>query len=153
MSRRISFLLPALTIAMSACASDQDAARRSMNTRFSAANCAAEGQQLDNASGSCVAVRPAHRVASINSESRAVAPASSHKTPIESHAIIDESLKSETKLMTGLVALLRSRGYQCGAVSSARPFSTSNGFSLTCDHARHRYAIEATKGSWDIRTE
>jgi hypothetical protein len=127
-----------------------------MNTRISAANCAAQGQQLDNASGSCVAFRPVHRVASIDSESRAVtpsSPASSHKTPIESHATIDESLKNETKLMTGLVALLRSRGYQCGAVSSARPFSTSNGFSLTCDHARHRYSIEANKGSWDIRTE
>jgi hypothetical protein len=149
-------LIPALAIGISACASHQDAVRGSTETRVTAADCAAENRKLDIASRRCVAIRPSQRVASIKPPSRAapqLAPISIRAAPIEPRAIIDDSLKGETKLMTDMIALLRSRGYQCNAISSARPFSTSNGFSLTCDHARYRYEIEANKGNWDIRAK
>jgi hypothetical protein len=154
MTRRI--LVPALTILISACASHQDAVRGSMEIRVTAADCAAQGRKFDVASGQCVAIRKSQRVASIKPNSRAapqLAPTSRVGAPIEPQAIIDDSLKGETKLMTDMVTLLRSRGYQCDAISSATPFSTSNGFRLTCDHARYRYEIEPNKGSWDIRAK
>jgi hypothetical protein len=144
------FLIPALTIGIGACASHQDAVRGPTGTRVTAADCAAESRKLDIASGKCVPIKP------IKLRSRAapqLTPTSNRGAPIEAHAIIDDSLRGETKLMTDMIALLRSRGYHCDAISSARPFSTSNGFSLTCDHARYRYEIEANKGSWDIRAK
>jgi hypothetical protein len=150
MTRRI--LVPVLTIGISACASHQDAVRGSTQTRITAADCAAESRKLDIASGRCVAIR----VASIKPQPRAapqLTPTSNRGTPIESHAIIDDTLKGETKLMTDIIALLHSSGYHCDAISSARPLSTSNGFRLTCDHARYRYEIEANKGSWEIRAK
>jgi hypothetical protein len=152
--RRI--LVSALTIGISACASHEDAVRRSTETRVTAADCAAQSRKFDVASGQCVDIRPFQRVASIKPQSRAapqLAPITNPAAPIEPHAIIDDSLKGETKLMSGMIALLRSRGYQCGAISFARPFSSSNGFRLTCDHARYRYEIEANKGNWDIRAK
>jgi hypothetical protein len=154
MTRRI--LVPALTILISACASHQDAVRGSMETRVTAADCAAQSRKFYVASGQCVAIRKFQRVASIKPKSRAAPQLGStlkEGAPIEPHAIIDDSLKGETKLMTDMVTLLRSHGYQCGAISSATPFSTSNGFRLTCDHARYRYEIEPNKGSWDIRAK
>jgi hypothetical protein len=148
MIRRI--LVSALTIGISACASHQDAVRGPTEARVTAADCAAERRKLDITSGQCVPIRP------IKPRSRAAPQltlTSRHGVPIESHAIIDDSLKGETKLMTDMIALLRSRGYHCDAISSARPFATSNGFRLTCDHARYRYEIEADQGSWDIRAK
>ena len=146
--RRI--LISALTISFSACASHQDAVHDSTETRATAADCAAERGPLDIAFRQCVPIR------SIKPRSRAalqLTPTSNHVARIESHAIIDDSLKGQTKLMTDMIALLRSRGYHCDAISSARPFTTSNGFRLTCDHARFRYEIEADEGSWDIRAK
>jgi hypothetical protein len=149
--RRI--LVSVLTIGISSCASHQDAARHSTETRGTAVDCAAESRKLDI---QCVLIGPFQGVASAKPRSRAapqLAPISIRGAPIEPHAIIDDSLKGETKLMTDMVMLLRSRGYRCDAVSSARPFSTSNGFRLTCDHARYRYEIEPNKGNWDIRAK
>jgi hypothetical protein len=147
MTHRI--LIPALAIGISACASHQDAVRGSTETRVTASDCAAENRKLDIASGKCVPIKPI--------KPRSTAPqltaTSNRGAPIESHAIIDDSLKGETKLMKDMVALLRSRGYQCDAISSARPFSTSNGFRLACDHSRFRYEIEPNKGGWDIRAK
>lgn len=150
-----SILVATLTTAISACAPHQDTMRRSIEPRVSAPDCAAEGRQFDEASRQCVAIRPIHRAALIKPRTGAdqSASAPNHGMPIEPHATIDQSLQGETKLMSGMVALLRSHGYQCEAISSAKPFSTSDGFRLTCDHARHRYRIEANKGSWDIRAE
>jgi hypothetical protein len=152
------FFIPALTFGISACTplQHQDVVRNPMQTRTTATDCAGQGRQLDRASGQCVVIPIGRRVASTTSPSRAPTQSASMSTtgaPIEPHAKIDDSLRDETRLMAGMVTLLRSRGYQCNAISSAKPFSTSNGFKLTCDHSRHRYDIEANKGSWDIRVE
>jgi hypothetical protein len=154
MARRI--LIPALAIGISACASHQDAVRGSTEARITATDCAAENRKLDRASGQCVPIRPIQTAASIKPAPHAATqlpPISIRGAPIEPSAIIDDSLKGETKLMTDMIALLHSRGYRCSAISSAKPFRTSNGFSLTCDHARYRYEIEANRGNWDIRAK
>jgi hypothetical protein len=151
---RVSIL--ALMIGMAGCAPlHEEASHHSMETRLAVADCASEGLRRDPASGRCVSIAAKPRVTTLKPRAPGVDKpvTTASGVPIEPNASIDARLKDETKLMSGLVALLRSRGYPCGTLSSARPFSTSNGFKLACDRARYRYAIENDNGSWHIKTD
>jgi hypothetical protein len=151
---RVSVLI--LIIGVSGCASPhEDVTRLSVETRPHAADCASQGRRLDPVSGRCVRIPATRQVAAPKPLSPTAEQAASTAKgfPIEAHASIDDRLKGETKLMSGLVALLRSRGYSCAAISSARPLSTSNGFKLTCDRSQYRYDIENDNGSWLIKID
>jgi hypothetical protein len=72
---------------------------------------------------------------------------------VEPDAEIDDTLKGESKLVSGLIGLVRARGYQCGAVSAVKPSNAANGFDLACDHHRYKYAIEDSQGGWKITSK
>jgi hypothetical protein len=113
------------------------------------ANCA-QGQQLDQNTGQCVArptpPKPQPRIASRAPKSNE----SSVGKLLEPEAALDDTLKDDTKLLSGLVGVIRANSYPCDTVSALRQFEASNGFRLACDGFRHRYDIEDKGGRWIV---
>jgi hypothetical protein len=112
----------------------------------SADECSAQGQQIDASTERCVAVPP--KAASRSAKAQAhVAPqsvtamADTLGEPVEPDADIDSTLKDETKLISGLVGLVRAHGYRCDTISAVKTFSTSKGFKLACDRFGDKYDI------------
>jgi hypothetical protein len=118
------------------------------------ADCAAQGsQQPDPASKPCAdatqqaakpPAKPRARTATTATEFQ------SHGVAVEPDAKIDGKLKGEVKLVSGLVGLVRARGYQCDTVSSIEAYNTDNGFRLACNHSGYRYEIENRSGDWAV---
>jgi len=115
-----------------------------------AEDCAAQNKQIDQASGQCVAKTPAKPRVRVAARQPAPDPVSAI---LEPDAVLDDTLKDDTKLISGLVGLVRARSYPCEAISAVRPFETLNGFRLSCDHFRYKYAIEDKSGRWVISVE
>lgn len=117
----------------------------------SADECWARDQQIDASTGQCVAIPP--KAASRSAKARARVAAQSVTAladtlgePVEPDADIDSTLKDETKLISGLVGLVRARGYRCDTISAVKTFSTSNGFKLACDRFSDKYDIKDRGG-------
>jgi hypothetical protein len=113
--------------------------------------CSAGEQQIDASTGRCVAVPP--KVASRSAKARvhvaaqsATAMADTLGEPVEPDADIDNALRDETKLISGLVGLVRARGYRCDTISAIKTFSTSKGFKLACDRFGDKYDIKDRGG-------
>jgi hypothetical protein len=115
-------------------------------------DCAAQGRQLDPTSKQCVdATSQAAKPAKPHARTAPTATEfQSHGVAVETDAKIDAKLKGEVKLVSGLVGLVRARGYQCDTVSSIEAFSTDNGFRLACNHSGYRYEIENRSGDWAV---
>jgi hypothetical protein len=121
------------------------------------ADCTAQGRQLNTTTEQCelapettAAQKP--RVREVRSPAPPASPAPSPNAGIavEPGAAIDNTLKGETKLVNGLVRVVRARGYQCDAISAVKPYSTSNGFRLACDRSRNKYQIEPRNDGWSV---
>jgi hypothetical protein len=117
----------------------------------SADECSARGQQIDASTEQCVAAPP--KAASQSAKARArvaaqsvTAMAETLAEPVEPDADIDRTLKDETKLISGLVGLVRAHGYRCDTISAVKTFSTSNGFKLACDRFSDKYDIRDRGG-------
>jgi hypothetical protein len=149
-----------LTLSVSACGPllHRDGAGNSTPPYPTAADCALQGRQLDLNTEQCgVAPPPKAARSSANARMR-VATQSSTTEPnagitIEPDAVIDDTLKDETKLISGLVGLVKRHGYQCNTISAVKPISTSNGFKLACDHLRYKFDIKDEGGRWIITVE
>jgi hypothetical protein len=150
MKRRVFVALVAL--ALGACAPMLQLPNiGTLNTaNVTAADCSAKGQQLDPATAQCVTAPPKPRV---RAQSAPPSPSTSALSAVEPGAEIDDSLKGETKLLSGLVGLVRAKGYRCNAVSGVKPFSGGNGFKLSCDRFGYTYNIERRDGSWAVAAE
>jgi hypothetical protein len=116
------------------------------------------GQQIDARTDRCVAVPP--RAASRLAKNRmrvaaqsATAMADTLAEPVEPDADIDNALKDETKLISGLVGLVRARGYRCDTISAVKTFSTSKGFKLACDRFSEKYDIKDRGGQLVITVD
>jgi len=123
----------------------------------SADECSAR-QQFDPSTERCVAVPP--RAASRLAKNRvrvaaqsATAMADTLGEPVEPDADIDNALKDETKLISGLVGLVRARGYRCDTISAVKTFSTSKGFKLACDRFSEKYDIKDRGGQLVITVD
>jgi hypothetical protein len=114
-------------------------------------DCTGQGRQLDPVSKQCV-VAPTPQVvrSPAKPQPRTVTEIQSYGVAVERDAAIDETLRGEAKLVSGLVGLVRARGYQCDTISAIEPIRTSNGFKLTCNHFAHRYEIENKSGDWAV---
>jgi hypothetical protein len=126
--------------------------------RHSADECSARGQQIDASTERCAAVPP--RAASRLAKNRvrvaaqsATATADTLGEPVEPDADIDNALKTETKLISGLVGLVRARGYRCDTISAVKTFSTSKGFKLACDRFGDKYDIKDRDGQLVITVD
>ena len=120
-----------------------------------AEECATQGKQLDQATGECLAkastAKPrAHVAARPTASGPGVDPVNAIMEP---DATLDDTLKDDTKLISGLVGLVRANSYRCDAISAVKPFDKLNGFRLACDHFRYKYAIEDRGGRWMITVE
>jgi hypothetical protein len=117
----------------------------------SAGACSVQGQQIDATTERCVAVPPKADSRSAKARVRratqsVTAMADTLGEPVEPDADIDSTLKDETKLISGLVGLVRARGYRCDTISAVKTFSTSNGFKLACDRFSDKYDIKDRGG-------
>jgi hypothetical protein len=126
--------------------------------RHSADECSARGQQIDPSTERCIAVppkaawRPAKTRVRVATQSATVM-ADTLGEPVEPDADIDNALKHETKLISGLVGLVRAHGYRCDTISAIKPFSVSNGFKLACDRFSDRYDIKNRGGQMVITVD
>jgi hypothetical protein len=127
----------------------------------SAASCASQGLQLDINASACVMPPPQRRVAS-SAQARAPVAASSPaptpntgtaNVPIEADAAIDDDLRRNAKLLSELVKFVRENDYRCDAVSAARSFVRSRGFSVVCNRFSNRYEIEDKGGHWIVNAK
>jgi hypothetical protein len=84
---------------------------------------------------------------------RPTAPATAPTVPIEPDAAIDDSLKSETKLMAELVTAVRTKEFRCDSISTLRSLQNSHGYKLVCNGFQHRYNIEDKGGRWAVTVE
>lgn len=129
-----------------------------IQSHHSADACSARGQQIDPSTERCVAVppkaasRPAKIPVRVTIQS-ATAMADTLGEPVEPDADIDGALKHETKLISGLVGLVRARGYRCDTISAIKPFTVSNGFKLACDRFNDRYDIKDRGGQMVITVD
>jgi hypothetical protein len=150
MKRRV--LVAAASLALGACAQFSLVPNtEALNTpNVTAADCSAKGQQLDPATAQCVAppVKPR-----IRARSAPPTPSTAALNAVEPGAEIDDSLRGETKLLSGLVGLVRANGYRCNAVSGVKPFSGGNGFKLSCDRFGYTYSIERRDGAWAVAAQ
>jgi hypothetical protein len=117
----------------------------------SADECSAQGQQVDASKERCVAVPPKAASRSAKAPARdatqsVTAMADTLGEPVEPDADIDSTLKDETKLISGLVGLVRAHGYRCDTISAVKTFSTSKGFKLACDGFGDKYDIKDQGG-------
>jgi hypothetical protein len=124
----------------------------------SADECSAPGQKIDASTERCVAAPP--KAASQSAKVRArVAPqsvtamADTLAEPVEPDADIDSTLKDETKLISGLVGLVRAHGYRCDTISAVKTFSSSKGFKLACDRFGDKYDIKDRGGQLVITVD
>lgn len=75
-------------------------------------------------------------------------PAFAQSVPIESDAIMSESLSRG--LIEPAVTMIRAYGWKCDSISALVPFLMSRGFSVTCNHSRYRYNFEDEGGNWVV---
>jgi hypothetical protein len=110
----------------------------------SADECSVQGQQIDASTERCVAVPPKAASRSAKAQAHVATQSVMADTlgePVERDADIDSTLKDETKLISGLVGLVRAHGYRCDTISAVKTFSTSKGFKLACDRFGDKYDI------------
>jgi hypothetical protein len=69
-------------------------------------------------------------------------------TPLEPDAQISNQLT--TAQIDALAYLIRSHGYSCSSISSARPFLWSSGFKVYCNQYSYGYDIEDRGGNWVV---
>lgn len=124
----------------------------------SADECSARGQQIDASTERCVVAPPKAAARSAKARGRvapqsATAMADTLGEPVEPDADIDNALKDETKLISGLVGLVRAHGYRCDTISAVKPFGTSNGFKLACDRFNDKYDIKDRGGQMVITVD
>jgi hypothetical protein len=122
-----------------------------MQSHGSADDCSAPGQQNDASTERCVAAPPKATSQSAKARTHAAtqsvtAMADTLGEPVEPGADIDSTLKDETKLISGLVGLVRAHGYRCDTISAVKTFSTSKGFKLACDRFGDKYDIKDRDG-------
>jgi hypothetical protein len=115
-------------------------------------------EQIDASTERCVAVPPKAASRSAKAQARvatqsARAMADTLGEPVEPGAEIDSALKDETKLISGLVGLVRAHGYRCDTISAVKPFSTSKGFKLACDGFGDKYDIRDRGGQLVITVD
>jgi outer membrane murein-binding lipoprotein Lpp len=114
-------------------------------------DCPAQGKQLDPKTDQCVP-----KASAAKSRARVAAKSSAAADPmhalLEPDADLDATVKDDTRLISGLVGVVRANSYPCDAVSAVRPFENSNGFRLACDNFRYKYNIESKDGRWIITT-
>ena len=73
--------------------------------------------------------------------------------PVETDAVIFDSLKGKIKMMNAAVSLVRGFTYRCDSVSAFRPFVFSPGFTIVCNRFRYTYSIEDKGGHWIVTVE
>jgi hypothetical protein len=73
--------------------------------------------------------------------------------PIEPNAVIDDKLKSETKLMKELVTVVRTKEFRCDSISALRALQNSHGYKLVCNRSQYKYEIENKDGRWVATVE
>lgn len=140
-----------LMLLTSACAQLGNGLPDFLQPHYSADDCLATGQQIDATIERCVVVQPKASSRSAKAPVRiatqsATATAETLAEPVEPDADIDSTLKHETKLISGLVGLVRAHGYRCDTISAVKRFSTSNGFKVACDRFSDKYDIRNRGG-------
>jgi TPR repeat protein len=71
-------------------------------------------------------------------------------TPIESNALIDDTMKGKFEAIDALVSLVRLNTYKCESVSVARPWLFSRGYTLLCNNYSYEYEIADKGGHWIV---
>ena len=66
------------------------------------------------------------------------------KVPVEPDAVIYSQFAQDFALMSELAHFVRASGYRCDSISALEPHS--GGYTLVCNHANYKYAIEDKNG-------
>jgi hypothetical protein len=144
-------LIVGLALLVSGCGGAGFSLESLVRPRPTAVDCAAQGRQLNATGEQCEVVAEAPPAPKPRArEARSPAPPPNAGVAVEPGAVIDDALKGETKLVNGLVRVVRAHGYQCDAISALKPFSTSNGFRLACDRSRNKYQIAPRDDGWSV---
>lgn len=73
--------------------------------------------------------------------------------PVEPDATIDPKLQQDVDFTSELAHFVRASGYRCDSISALRRGSEPHRFTMACNRAAYKYAIEDKDGRWSVTVE